>query len=62
MLDIKLFRENPDLVKEGLMKRQMETGVVDEVIALDDQRRHLILDVEAKRAERNAVKIGRAHV
>ena len=55
MLDIKLFRENPDLVKEGLAKRQMETGVVDEVIALDEQRRRLILDVEAKKAERNAV-------
>ena len=61
MLDMKLFRENPELVKEALAKRKMETAVVDEVIALDEQRRHLILDVETKKAERNAVskEIGR---
>ncbi len=55
MLDVKLFRENPELVKEALAKRQMETAVVDEIIALDEQRRRLILDVETKKADRNAV-------
>ena len=61
MLDVKLFRENPELVKESLIKRQMDGNIVDEVIALDEQRRRLILDVEAKKAERNAVskEIGR---
>jgi len=61
MLDVKLFRENPELVKEALAKRQMETAVVDEIIALDEQRRRLILDVETKKADRNAVskEIGR---
>jgi len=61
MLDVKLFRENPELVKEALVKREMDSAIVDEVITLDEQRRRLILDVEAKKAERNAVskEIGR---
>lgn len=53
MLDIKLIRENPEVVREALQKRQMETGVVDEVIALDERRRAIIQDVESKKAERN---------
>lgn len=61
MLDIKLFRENPGLVRDGLAQRQMDGAIVDEVITLDEKRRRLILDVEAKKAERNAVskEIGR---
>jgi seryl-tRNA synthetase len=61
MLDIKLIREQSDFVKEALAKRQMETGVIDEVLGLDEERRRLILDVESKKAERNAVskEIGR---
>lgn len=61
MLDVKLFRENPELVKEALLKREMDSAIVDEVITLDEQRRRLILDVESKKAERNAVskEIGR---
>ncbi|MBP7212965.1 MAG: serine--tRNA ligase [Anaerolineaceae bacterium] len=61
MLDIKLFRENPELIKESLQKRHMDPAPVDEIIALDEKRRSLILDVENKKAERNAVskEIGR---
>jgi seryl-tRNA synthetase len=61
MLDIKLIREQPDLVREALRKRQMETDPVDRVLLLDDQRRSLILEVEVKRSERNLVskEIGR---
>jgi seryl-tRNA synthetase len=33
----------------------METDVIDEIVALDEKRRALILDVESKKAERNAV-------
>ncbi|HNZ14722.1 MAG TPA: serine--tRNA ligase, partial [Anaerolineaceae bacterium] len=53
MLDIKLIRENPEIVREALQKRHMEIEVVDEVIALDERRRAIILDVEGKKAERN---------
>jgi len=39
----------------------METDIVDQIIALDEQRRTLILEVESKKAQRNAVskEIGR---
>jgi seryl-tRNA synthetase len=44
-----------------LRKRQIETDIVDQIIALDEQRRTLILEVESKKAQRNAVskEIGR---
>lgn len=61
MLDINLLREQPELVRQALRLRQMETAVVDEVLALDVRRRTLLTQVEALKAERNAVsrEIGR---
>jgi seryl-tRNA synthetase len=53
MLDIQLFRENPDLIRQGLIKRHQETSPVDEVILLDGKRRELLQEVEQLRAERN---------
>ncbi len=55
MLDIKFIRENPEVVKASQVKRKAEVDLVDEVIALDEERRTLILDVETKKAERNSV-------
>jgi seryl-tRNA synthetase len=55
MLDLKLIRENPDLIREALTKRHMDTQVVDEVLALDEERRRLILEAETRKSERNAV-------
>ena len=53
MLDIHLFRESPDQVREALARRHQDPAPVDEVIALDEQRRTLIQQVEELRAERN---------
>ena len=53
MLDINLFREDPDAIKKSLQLRQMETGIVDQVIALDQQRRTLLVEVESLKATRN---------
>jgi seryl-tRNA synthetase len=55
MLDINLVREQPEIVREALRKRQMDPGVVDEVAQLDLQRRALLGEVEALKAERNTV-------
>jgi seryl-tRNA synthetase len=55
MLDINLIREQPEIVRSSLKARQMETGVLDEVIHLDEQRRLTIQQVENLKAERNAV-------
>ena len=46
MLDIKLFRANPEMVKEKLAARNLETDVVDLLIDLDKKRRELLVQVE----------------
>ncbi len=55
MLDIAIVRDNPELVREALIKRQMETSVVDELIRLDAERRRLLTETESLKAERNSV-------
>jgi seryl-tRNA synthetase len=62
MLDINLFRETPDIVRQALAVRQMDSGPVDRVLSLDSERRALLARVEALKAERNAVskEIGRS--
>jgi seryl-tRNA synthetase len=61
MLDINLIREEPENVREAMVKRQMDPGVVDQVLSLDIKRRDLITQVETMRADKNVVskEIGR---
>jgi len=54
MLDLKFIRENPDLVREALVKLNT-TAPIDEILSLDEQRRGLLSEVEALKARRNAV-------
>ena len=55
MLDIKLIRTNPDLVKANIKKREMNLDhIVDEILDIDAKRRELTGTVEAMKAERNA--------
>ena len=62
MLDLNLIRETPDLVRTALKNRQMDSSPVDEILRLDEKRRSLLTQVEALKAERNAVskEIGRS--
>lgn len=53
MLDIKFIRENKDLIKAGAQKKHI-TVDIDRLITVDDERRELLAQVEAKRAEQNA--------
>jgi seryl-tRNA synthetase len=55
MLDINLIREQPDLVRKSLHDRQLDAGPVDAILALDEKRRTMLTEVEALKAERNAV-------
>lgn len=55
MLDIRLIRENPDVVRDALEKRQSDPSVVDSLIALDERRRVILSEVEELKAERNTV-------
>ena len=56
MIDIKLIRENPELVKENIKKKfqDKKLPLVDEVIALDLEIRTLKQNGDALRQERNA--------
>ncbi len=57
MLDIKLVRENPELVKENIRKKFQENklSLVDEVIELDLKSRKTQQEADAIRANRNTV-------
>ncbi len=54
MLDIKFIRENPEAVKKCLLQRLMELDV-DKLLALDRERRKLLLEAEELKHKRNAV-------
>ena len=55
MLDINLIREKPDLVRKALRDRQLDAAPVDSILKLDESRRAILNEVEALKAERNAV-------
>ncbi|NIM50858.1 MAG: serine--tRNA ligase, partial [Gemmatimonadales bacterium] len=52
MLDIAYIRDHPDQVKEALVNLNTDAPI-DEILELDRQRRELLQEVEALRAERN---------
>ena len=55
MLDIRLIRENPDMVKENIKKKFQDSKLVlvDEVIELDKQSRAVQQQADNMRADRN---------
>jgi seryl-tRNA synthetase len=60
VLDINLIREKPEMVKAAMADLNTEAPI-DEILDLDARRRELLTEVEALRAEKNAVsrEIGR---
>jgi seryl-tRNA synthetase len=54
MLDIKLVRTAPDKVREGMAKRGAKVSL-DEFIALDEERRRALVEVEQLKNRRNVV-------
>ncbi len=52
MLDVKMVRANPDQVRESLRRRGAPTSPLDEFIAVEEQRRRLVGEVESMRSER----------
>jgi len=55
MLDINLIREKPEVVRKSLQDRQGDPSIVEAILHLDGKRRELLNEVEALKAERNAV-------
>ncbi len=54
MLDIKVIRENVQWAKDKLASRGVQAAEIDEVIALDEKRRALIVKTEELKKNRNA--------
>ena len=57
MIDIKLVRENPEMVKENIKKKfqDQKLVLVDEVIDLDQKVRDLKKNGDALRSKRNSI-------
>jgi seryl-tRNA synthetase len=55
MIDVKLLRENPNLVRLSQKARGESESLVDELLAADEVRRAAIVEFEALRAEQNAL-------
>ena len=53
MIDIKLIRENPELVRSSQRGRGEDESIVDRLLELDTKRRDAIAAFEALRAEQN---------
>lgn len=54
MLDLKFIRENPDLVRESIAKKN-EYANLDLILELDEKRRNIIREVERMKNLRNTV-------
>jgi seryl-tRNA synthetase len=54
MIDFKLLRENPDIVKKALESRGADADI-DGLLVLDTQRRELIFNADELKKERNEV-------
>ena len=57
MLDLKFVRENPEIVKQNMRNKFQDhkLGLVDEVIALDEEKRKSQQEADALRANRNKI-------
>lgn len=52
MLDIRLIRSNPELVKEAMEKRGANTNL-EQLLKIDEERRNLLVEVEKLKSLRN---------
>ena len=52
MLDVKMVRSNPGEVRRALERRGDSTSSLDEFLAIEEERRRLLTDVESMRAAR----------
>ncbi|MGY2877057.1 seryl-tRNA synthetase [Marmoricola sp. URHA0025 HA25] len=55
MIDPRLLRDNPDLIRAAQAKRGLSASVVDEALAADEARRTAIADFERLRAEQKSL-------
>jgi seryl-tRNA synthetase len=53
MINIDLIRRDPEVARRSLRRRQEEPDVIDDILKLDEERRHTIAASDTLRAERN---------
>ena len=53
MIDPKILREQPDLVRAGIQKKHIKCDL-DAILALDEERRKLISEVESLRSKKKS--------
>ena len=54
MLDIKVIRQNPALVKQAMQNRNKQLDeIIDQILAIDGERRELLAKVESLKAQQN---------
>ena len=58
MLDINYIKDNAEVVKTAAKNKNLDPKLIDEVLAVDEQRRALLLQVETIRAEKNELDRG----
>jgi seryl-tRNA synthetase len=61
MNDLRLIREKPEIMRDALTRRQMDSAPVERILALDQERRTKLSELETFRAQRNTYskEIGR---
>ena len=57
MLDIRLFRESPEIIKASQKKRGLSTESIDKIIELDRKWRNLKEEVDKLRSRRNKISL-----
>jgi len=55
MLDIKIIRETPDLVKKAMENRHESVAIIDDVLRIDADRRQNIAKLDGLRQERKTI-------
>jgi seryl-tRNA synthetase len=55
VIDPRLLRDDPDLVRAAQTKRGLSTGAVDDALAADERRRSTIVEFERLRAEQKTL-------
>ena len=55
MLDVNLIRQNSEKVKEGVMAKGFDVGLVEEFLRIDDEWRKTVGKIDEMRGEQNAL-------
>ncbi|OGJ38899.1 MAG: serine--tRNA ligase [Candidatus Pacebacteria bacterium RIFOXYB1_FULL_39_46] len=53
MLDINYIRKNAEVVRKACQNKQLDSSVVDQVLAVDEHRRELMVEVQTLRQQAN---------